>query len=198
MKRVIRNLSTLVCRSLSILRAAILPFFVLCAVANGDRSPVTVLVILGIFCLFSYFTCADCTQFLMAVRSMRWKKASAMISEVKRDTSVDSCVANFPGSGKYKPFYTVTICVYRFQVNDVWYSGDRYSFGGYADQNTMLRNSGDTIAVFYDPQNPSESVVVKGLTPTLLFSPLVALSTMTALLWMLAEFIMGSASWDHP
>ena len=54
---------------------------------------------------------------------------------------------------------------YLYEVHGVVFTNSLVHMNSDADQNGMLlegRNTGDTIAVFYDPRNPRASVLIKG------------------------------------
>jgi hypothetical protein len=138
-----------------------------------------------VFFSFSYFAHEDRFLVLQSIRSLRWLRSEATILTVE-DNSFEIGSAN-----EYTPArstrYCELRCTYNYRVDGCDYRGDRYSFGGHLDQGWPPLSPGDSISIYYDKDNPSQSVVRRGVCPTLCLSPILALTALASTLWILAN-----------
>ena len=145
-----------------------------------DRNPVALFVATMGFVMFSYFTYADRTVFLESLKSLRWIKTSATIISVENNSfEINSANQYVPSSSTR--YYEVK-CTYQYRVGDTTYHGDRCSFGGHVDQDWPRLFTGDRISIYYNKDSPAQSVAKKGVSKSILFSPVMAMASLT---WML-------------
>jgi hypothetical protein len=124
-----------------------------------------------IFPIVNYFAIKKYLQpLIMKYRSSKWLSATAVISDIK------IMEISIPHRGYREVVYLPNI-KYEFSVDDDSYTGNRYSFEAHKALNEMLGSSDETdnrfekyvnekkIEIFYDPQNPNSSVIIKTLQP---------------------------------
>jgi hypothetical protein len=135
--------------------------------------------------MFSYFAYADRVLFLQSLRSIRWLRTKATIAVVE-DNSFEIESRNGYTPTKSTRYYEMR-CIYEYQIDGQDYRGDRYSFGGHVDQGWPQLSPGERISIFFDKNDPSQSVVRRGVSPTLCFSPILALISLAGLLWIFTK-----------
>ena len=129
-----------------------------------------------------YFTVKDWKILAASWRSRNWQSTQGKIIEVTNESF------EIPGTAGYIPTTSVKYLhegfVYKYKVNGKKYHSQSVCFGGHAEGKLTQLMTGSNVTVFYDPQNPKDSVLKKGLTAGstsgIMFATLGALLT----LWM--------------
>lgn len=62
--------------------------------------------------------------------------------------------------------------VYRYCVGNQTYYGDKFCFGGWAENATAAYHTGTVVPVYYDPRRPQMAVLRRGLQPSAVFGVL--------------------------
>ena len=151
--------------------------------------PIAALPGTGLFLMFAYLAYADRAIFLQSLQSLQWVKTDATIIEVV-DNSFDIDSADQYTPARTTRYYEIK-CTYKYNVDDRTYYGERHSFGGHLDQGWPRVLTGDRVSIFYDRNDPSQSVVRRGATPTLWFSPIGAVGALASIIWMFSQHPTG-------
>lgn len=111
-----------------------------------------------------YFFFNSTYHFGKAIQASSWKTTEATVEEIYLD---EIKVRRRYGFG----YDRETVVQYTFQVNKQNYTGNTISFGygstgsDKLDRHTIIYeklNTAKTIQIWYNPQNPNESVITKG------------------------------------
>lgn len=109
-----------------------------------------------------------------AKESLDWPavKGKIISSSVERSTRRES-TRRSKGRSRTRIYYHANIS-YEYSVDGKDYEGSQVRFGGTSSQNSGRVNSivkefpaGKEISVYYEPENPSESILIKGVNPRL-------------------------------
>lgn len=148
----------------------------------GSPNPVAVLLTSGFFLFVSHLAYADRAIFRKSLRSLRWVRTDATITAVEDNSFYIDSVSQYTPARVTK--FSEIKCTYKYHVKGDTYHGDRYSFGGNVDQGWTRLSPGDRISIYYDKNDFAQSVVLRGASPTLWFSPVVAVGTLASIIWM--------------
>jgi len=134
--------------------------------------------------LFAYLTWKDWPGIRDAWRSRKWKPTHARVVKMK-DHWFEMDVA-----GKYstatKKTIRETFYTFRYVVNHTTFHTKRFSFGGRMDQSDAQFSAGDSVTIYYNPAHPSEAVVQRGLSFSVLSAPLIGI-TLAAIMWWVSR-----------
>lgn len=88
---------------------------------------------------------------------------------------------NFSSRNSQNPTASVT---YHYEVNGQSYTGDRLGFGPYS-KGQLIRPRRGKAAVYYNPNDPKESVYIKGISrPNIYFMGVVGVSGLIGLVFL--------------
>lgn len=116
---------------------------------------------LTVFGVGIFLAWIDRRDLILALRSYWWSKTEGRICQL-RDGSfvIDGHNPHTPTSSVK---YTESAFVYEFRIDGVRFQGTRVAFGGHVDRLGFNYLLGNRVLVFYDQEDPSRSVLRRGL-----------------------------------
>jgi hypothetical protein len=121
--------------------------------------------------------------FLQGLRSLRWHRTNGrIIDREDRSFSVPGLVG-FAATGVGLAKYRETGHYFEYEVGMTRYVNDMHSFGVHLDKATARYTLGDHIPVYFDPENPRNSVLHRGLPPGVVISLVPAIVGAGFLIW---------------
>jgi hypothetical protein len=117
-----------------------------------------VLLVIG-FGLFFY----ERESIRLGIRSYSWKSVRGRL--VERDHELCDIVESVGIYGLARVSRSLPVYWYEFQVGQKTYQGNRYSFGSIMDTLIPKYVVGQSVTVFYDPTNPGDAVLKRGVAP---------------------------------
>lgn len=136
-----------------------------------------------VFCVLLWIMFENREAFLGAWKSRHWKSTSAQITDIQDHTYLSDVVTKYSGSSvveRKSRNYT-----FSYVVNDASYQSNRYAFDDSLIKGESDIRKGDKVTIFYDPINPQESVVIRGLSLNIVWMPLLALYVLLWTLWQI-------------
>jgi hypothetical protein len=115
-----------------------------------------VLVIIGL-ALFYY----ERKSIGLGIRSYSWQSVTGHL--VQQDHELCDVVERVSTQGLARVSRSLPVYWYEYEVGEKTYRGNRYSFGSILDTLIPKYVVGQKLNIFYDPNNPSEAVLQRGL-----------------------------------
>lgn len=135
----------------------------------------------SVFCVLLWLMFENRECFLGAWKSRHWKSTSAQITDIQDHTYLSDVLTKYSGSSvverKSRTF------TFWYVVNDASYESNRHAFDDSLIKGEADIRKGDKVTIFYNPMNPQESVVRRGLSWNTLWMPLLALYVLLWTLW---------------
>jgi len=119
-----------------------------------------VVVPLSLIALGAVFAAKDRRLLIDGWKSRAWPYTGGSVVD-SEDTSFEIDGVS-PYSSTRRVMYVRRDCYYVYEVDGRKYRSNRYSFGGNAGEADI--HIGDRVRVYFDPENPMESVLKPGLT----------------------------------
>jgi hypothetical protein len=133
-----------------------------------------------LFCVFGFMTARERRLRRQAWSSRHWLPTEGKVIDVSDNSfSIDSVNQYTPAT---KTKYYEDLLTISYQVDGEKYVTTNYSFGAHVDQPFEMHRVGDRVTVFYNPNEPGNAVVNKGMTFSLLLSPIF---TLIGLIWVI-------------
>jgi hypothetical protein len=99
--------------------------------------------------------------------SYKWPMTKAVIKD-QRDDSFLITGYNYWAIGNGTVRFTEIAYIYEYKVGEKKYHASNYCFGGHMDRFQATYLIGQHIHIFYNPTNPEESVIKRGIMPSAL------------------------------
>ena len=131
-----------------------------------------------VFIFFGRLSLLEQPQLRLALTSRRWHPVMGAVTCTK-DNSFMVNLASGYASGHKEDLLTI-----QYEVSGFSFTTQSYSFGGHLDQPFGIHRVGDHLAVYYNPSNPAQAVVKRGVTFSLLLSPILCLSGLGWVVWL--------------
>jgi hypothetical protein len=100
----------------------------------------------------------------LGLRSYSWKATTGTIVDSRDESFVTDGLTGSAGTGIGEVRWNEQTYIFEYKVADRLYRCSRYCFGGWAEQLAATYSIGDTVTVYFDPANPHQAVLKRGLT----------------------------------
>ena len=139
----------------------------------------TVLLLLGLFWMYK-----ERDMLRHGLRSYRWQRTEGRIIDTEDRTFLTPGVGR-SGTSVGLAEYRETGYFYEYQVGRTRYVNDSDCFGSHVDKQTGRYLVGERVSVFYDPRDPSKSVLRRGLSVGIMAWTIPVVVGLVALIWIL-------------
>lgn len=131
-----------------------------------------------VFLIFGRLTFLEQPQLRLAFASRKWRPVTGVVIDIE-DIPFMVDPASRYASGSRENLITV-----HYEVSGVRFKTQNYSFGGHLDQPYGIHRMDQKLTVYYNPSNPAEAVVKRGVTFSLFVSPLLCLAGLVLVIGM--------------
>ena len=138
-----------------------------------------------VFCFFGRLALQDFPQLKLALASRRWRPVTGIVTRITDNSFAIDSASKYSSATQTQ--YSEDLVTVGYEVSSVPYMTRTYSFGGHADQPHCVHRVGDNLTVYYNPSNPAQAVVKRGVPLSLLLCPLLCLSGVGLVMWAIIQ-----------
>jgi hypothetical protein len=142
---------------------------------------VPLLLLLGGVC----WVYCERTLFVQGLRSLRWQRTKGRIIDQEDRSFLVPGIVGSAGTGIGLVQYLETGYYFEFQVGMTRYVNDTYCFGVHLDKAVGHYIVGDYVPVYFDPKNPRNSVLRRGVPPGTMISIVPVVIGLGVIIWRL-------------